>query len=108
MVDPVRVGLVGAGPWASLFTAPVLATGPHCTLAAVWARRADAAERLAARHGVTAVTSFEDLLGCCEAVAFAVPPDVQADLAARAATAGMAVLLEKPIGLDLGQAERLT
>jgi predicted dehydrogenase len=108
MVDPVRVGLVGAGPWANLFTAPLLAAGPHCALAAVWARRADAAERVAARHGVTAAESFDDLLRRCDAVAFAVPPDIQADLAARAARAGKAVLLEKPIGLDLVEAERLT
>ncbi len=36
------------------------------------------------------------------------PPDVQAHLAARAATAGKAVLLEKPIALDLDGARRLT
>jgi predicted dehydrogenase len=40
-------------------------------------------------------------------VAFAVPPDVQADLAARAAAAGLGVLLDKPIGLELDEAERL-
>jgi predicted dehydrogenase len=108
MVERVRVGLVGAGPWATLFTAPMLANGPDCALAAVWARRADAAQQLAARCGVTAASSFEELLGHCEAVAFAVPPGVQADLAARAARAGKAVLLEKPIGLDLAQAQRLT
>ena len=51
--------------------------------------------------------SFEELLDTCDAVAFAVPPDVQADLAARAAAAGRAVLLDKPIGLELEQAERL-
>jgi predicted dehydrogenase len=106
-VEAVRVGLVGAGPWARLFTAPLLASGPDCTLAAVWARRDDQAARLAGRHGTVAAGSFDELLGTCEAVAFAVPPDVQADLAARAAAAGVAVLLDKPIGLELDQAERL-
>jgi len=107
MDAPVRVGLVGAGPWARIFTAPLLARGPHCTLSAVWARRRDLAGKLAARHGAVAVDAFDDLLTSCEAIAFAVPPDVQADLAARAARAGLAVLLDKPIGLDLAQAEEL-
>ena len=107
-VGAVRVGLVGAGPWAGLFTAPLLAAGPECTLSAVWARRADRAEELAVRHAATAVGSFDELLDSCEAVAFAVPPDVQAELAGRAARAGVAVLLDKPIAFDTDAAERLS
>jgi predicted dehydrogenase len=106
-VDPVRVGLVGAGPWARVFTAPLLARGPDCTLTAVWARRRDQAAALASRHGAVVSTSFDDLLATCDAIAFAVPPDVQADRAARAAAAGRPVLLEKPLALDLDAAQRL-
>ncbi|MET0146733.1 MAG: Gfo/Idh/MocA family oxidoreductase [Ilumatobacteraceae bacterium] len=106
-MDAVRVGLVGAGPWATGFTAPLLAAGPACTLSAVWARRPELATALAARHGAIAVGSFDELLAASDAVAFAVPPDVQADLAATAARAGLPVLLDKPIGLELAQAERL-
>ena len=102
-----RVGLVGAGPWAELFTAPLLARGPDCALAAVWARRPDRAQRVAGRHAATVAGSFEELLGTCEAVAFAVPPDVQAELATRAAAAGLPVLLDKPIALELDAAERV-
>ncbi len=107
MDAPLRVGLAGAGPWAALFTAPLLAAGPDCALAAVWARRPELGAQLAAAHGAIAVERFEDLVEQCDAVAFAVPPDVQADLAARAAAAGRPVLLDKPIGIDLAQAERL-
>jgi predicted dehydrogenase len=108
MSTPLRVGLIGAGPWATVFTAPLLAAGASCELTAVWARRADAARQLAARHDVPVAASVDELIETCEAVAFAVPPDVQADLAAGVAAAGRAVLLEKPIGLDLQQAQRLT
>jgi predicted dehydrogenase len=106
-VSAVQVGLVGAGPWAELFTAPLLATGGACTLTAVWARRHEQAERIARRHGAVVADSFDDLLGTCEAIAFAVPPDVQAGLACRAAEARLPVLLDKPIGLGLDEAERL-
>lgn len=104
---PVRVGLVGAGPWAGVFTGPMLASGPDTVLAGVWARRGDAAEALAGRLGTVAAASLEALVDSCDAVAFAVPPDVQPDLVPVALRAGKAVLLDKPIGLTLGQAERL-
>jgi predicted dehydrogenase len=102
------VGLVGAGPWAGMVHAPVLAAGPSTRLAGVWSRTAASAEALAAANGVPAAPSFEALLDACEAVAFAVPPAVQAELAPRAAAAGKAVLLEKPLADDLVGAERLT
>jgi predicted dehydrogenase len=103
----LAVGLVGAGPWAGLVHAPVLAAGPSTRLAGVWSRTTASAEALAATHGVPAAPSFEALLDGCEAVAFAVPPAVQAELAIRAAQAGRAVLLEKPLADDLVGAERL-
>ncbi|MGN5632318.1 Gfo/Idh/MocA family protein [Streptomyces sp. AC154] len=101
---PVRVGLVGAGPWARAMHARMLAAGPETALTAVWARRPEAAAELAQAHGARAAGSFEELLDHCEAVAFAVPPAVQAGLAVQAAAAGRALLLEKPLGADLAAA----
>jgi predicted dehydrogenase len=105
----VRVGLVGAGPWATLFTGPLLAAGPATTLAAVWARRPEAAAALASAtgSGVPVAESFDALLETCDAVAFAVPPDVQAELAPRAAAAGKHLLLEKPLAFTAADAERI-
>lgn len=105
--DAIAVGLVGAGPWATMVHAPVLAAGPETALSAVWARRPEAAAALAARYGAIAAGSFEELLDRCDVVAFAVPPEVQGELAVRAARAGKALLLEKPIASDLVAAERL-
>ncbi|SEG87000.1 Predicted dehydrogenase [Actinacidiphila yanglinensis] len=99
--EPVRVGLIGAGPWARDMHAPMLAAGPQTNLTAVWARRPEAAAELAAAHGAAAAAGIDELLDSCEAVAFAVPPAVQATLAVRAARAGKALLLDKPLGPDL-------
>ncbi|MFD4788644.1 Gfo/Idh/MocA family protein [Streptomyces sp. NPDC058459] len=104
---PVRVGLVGAGPWARAMHARVLAAGPETQLTAVWARRPQAAEETAAPYGAHVAADFADLLDRCEAVAFAVPPAVQAELAPRAARKGRALLLEKPLGPDLPAARRV-
>ena len=102
------MGLVGAGPWAAMVHAPVLAAGPSTRLAGVWSRTAAHADALAATHGVPAVPTFGALLDSCEAVAFCVPPAVQGELAVQAAEAGKALLLEKPVAADLAAAERLT
>ena len=42
-MEPVAVGLIGAGPWARMAHAPMLAKSPHTRLAGVWARRPEAA-----------------------------------------------------------------
>ncbi|OEV12123.1 Gfo/Idh/MocA family oxidoreductase, partial [Streptomyces nanshensis] len=65
------------------------------------------AAAVAAPHGAATAASFDELLDRCEAVAFAVPPAVQAELAVRAARAGRALLLEKPLGPDLASARAL-
>lgn len=104
---PLRVGLVGAGPWARAMHARVLGSGPETVLSAVWARRTEAAAHLAAAYHARVASSFEELLDLSEAVAFAVPPAVQAELAIRAAAAGKPLLLEKPLGPDLASARRI-
>jgi predicted dehydrogenase len=102
-----RVGLVGAGPWATMFHAPMLAGASGLELSAVWARRPEAATALADEFGGEAADSFDDLLARCDAVVFAVPPAVQAQLAVQAADAGRHLLLEKPVATTLADAERL-
>lgn len=99
----ISVGLVGAGPWAEKVHAPMLAAGPHTRLAGVWARRPEAASRF----GVPVFERVEELFDNCEAVAFSVPPAVQAEIGVLAANAGKALLLEKPLAADLDGARRL-
>jgi predicted dehydrogenase len=101
---PVRVGLVGAGQWAATMHAPLHRGGAETELTGVWSAHAENAARLAREHGVPAFASFEELLASCEAVDFAVPPAVQAELAPQAANAGRALLLEKPLGASMAQA----
>lgn len=108
MVERLRVGLVGAGPWAEMVHARGLAGAGGTVLAGIWARRPEAARRLAAPLAVPVFEDLDALFAACDAVAFSVPPDVQATLATRAARAGKALLLEKPIAADLAGAEALT
>lgn len=87
---------------------PILANHPATELVGVWARRREAAQKVAERHGTASFARYEAMLDEVDAVAFCVPPNVQAEMAITAAKAGKALLLEKPIALDLDAAQRLT
>jgi predicted dehydrogenase len=54
-----------------------------------------------------AYPDVDALLADVDAVAFAVPPSIQAELALRAARAGKHLLLDKPIALDVAAADAL-
>ncbi len=103
----MRFGLVGTGYWARVTHAAVLAAAPGVELAAVWGRDADKAAAVGAEFGSEAHPDFTEFLSRLDAVAFAVPPDVQAELAARAADAGKHLLLDKPIATSVADAQRL-
>jgi predicted dehydrogenase len=104
----VGVGLAGAGRRGAAVHAPAIAACDQARFAGVWSRRQDAAQAVADRYHVPAYTDYDEFLTNCDAVAFAVPPAAQPDLAAPAARAGKALLLEKPIAADLAGAEELT
>jgi predicted dehydrogenase len=101
------VGLVGAGPWARRVHGPALAAHPATELTAVWTRRPEVAAGLAAELGGRAVDDLDALLDAVDAVAFAVPPQVQGELAVRAARAGKHLICEKPLAAELAAARTL-
>ncbi|GGK61991.1 Gfo/Idh/MocA family protein [Streptomyces flaveus] len=102
----MRIGLLGTGPWAEMAHAPALSEHRELDFVGVWGRRTDAAEALAERHGTRAYEDVDALLAEVDAVAIALPPSVQAPLAARAAQAGCHLLLDKPLaaGVEEGRA----
>jgi predicted dehydrogenase len=107
MTRPLRFGLVGTGYWARITHAPALASTDGIELAAVWGRNAGAAADLASSYGAAAHHDLAAFLAGVDAVAFAVPPDVQAPIATRAASAGKHLLLEKPIAISTADADAL-
>ena len=104
---PLRFGLVGTGYWARIAHAPVLASTEGIEFAAVWGRDRRAAAELAAGYDARSYDDIDAFLAGVNGVAFAVPPDVQAPIAIRAARAGRHLLLEKPIALARAEADTL-
>ena len=103
----MRFGLVGTGYWARVTHAPGIAAADGAELVGVWGRRPEAAHALADAVGTTAYDDYAALLQDVDAVAFAVPPDVQLDAALTAARAGKHLLLDKPVALTVEAADAI-
>src|SRR4051794_7237527 len=103
----MRFGLIGTGFWADAVHATGIGAHPEAELVGVWGRDPSKAGAFAAKHGARAYVDVDELIAVVDAVAFSVPPDVQAELAVRAAQAGCALLLEKPLALTVEAAERV-
>jgi predicted dehydrogenase len=103
----MRFGLVGTGPWAAMAHGPGLVAAGDAELVGVWGRSQPKALELARRLGVAAFDDLDALYDEVEAVAFALPPDVQAELALHAAQREKHLLLDKPVAATTEAAGRL-
>src|ERR1700733_1882410 len=103
----MRFGLFGTGPWAHLAHAPALAAHESVELVGVWGRKPDKAAELAGQYGAQPYAEVDDLIADVDAVAIALPPDVQAPIALRAARAGKHLLLDKPVAFTTAEADEI-
>jgi predicted dehydrogenase len=103
----MRIGLVGTGHWAVRTAGAALTGHPDAKLVGVYGRDPAKTRSVGAGLGVPAFTDVDGLIAGADAVAFAVPPDVQAELAVRAAVAGRHLLLDKPLALSEAAADRV-
>lgn len=103
----MRIGLFGTGWWARDTTGPGLVAAEDTELVGVWGRNPAKRVALADDLGTRPYDDVDKLLRDIDAVALALPPDVQPDLAVRAARAGKHLLLEKPIALSMADADRV-
>jgi predicted dehydrogenase len=103
----MRFGVLGTGEWARAVHAGGLAAHPEAELVGVWGRDLAKAKAVGAEFDVPGYGDVDALLADVDAVAIAVPPDVQASLAVRAAEAGKHLLLEKPVALSVADADRV-
>jgi predicted dehydrogenase len=87
--------------------APGLAAHDDVEFAGVWGRDEAKAAALAGEYGATAYGTVEALIENVDAVALALPPDVQAPIALRAARAGRHLLLDKPVAFGAAEAQEI-
>jgi predicted dehydrogenase len=104
----MRFGLFGTGYWAAeVHAAALAAAAPEVELVGVWGRDPAKAAALADRYGTRPYSEVDALIADVEAIDVALPPDVQAPIAARAAAAGKHLLLDKPLALTESAADEV-
>ncbi|GII21389.1 Gfo/Idh/MocA family protein [Planosporangium mesophilum] len=109
MSDPIRWGILATGAIARAFVAD-LSLVPDAEVAAVGSRSQEAADRFAAARGIPrAYGSWQDLASDpdIDVVYVATPHSAHYAAALTCLRAGKAVLCEKPLTLNLAQAEEL-
>jgi predicted dehydrogenase len=104
----IRFGVLGTGYWATEVHAAGVVAEPGFELVGIWGRDQARAAAVAERHGARTYRQVDELLAEVDAVAIALPPDVQAPLAARAARVGKHLLLDKPLALSTAAAREVT
>src|SRR3954467_558080 len=103
----MRFGVLGTGFWAKEIHAASLTAHPDAELVGIWGRDVAKAKAVGAEFDVAGFGDVDELLSRVDAVSIALPPDVQAPLAERAAAAGKHLLLQQPLALGgVGAARR--
>ncbi len=104
MAETLRVAVVGVGNLGK-HHARIYAGLPGVELAGVVDIDARAAEKIAWRLGTTAYRSLREIPGGLDAVSVVVPTQAHRQVALEAFGLGAHVLLEKPIALDMSEAD---
>src|ERR1035438_7616327 len=106
----VRIGIIGAGWWATSAHIPAVKSHPDAELVAVQSREKSKAEKIARDFGVKyACTSLREILAVKEldAVIVASTPNVHFTQARAALERGLHVLIEKPMTFTADEAREL-
>jgi len=105
---PLRFGLIGTGRIGQVHAAGI-AADPNAVLTWVADPFVDGARRVSAAFGGAATDSADEVFasGEVDAILVASPTATHVDLIARAVEAGLPVLCEKPIDLDIARVDAL-
>jgi predicted dehydrogenase len=106
----VRIGIIGAGWWATTAHIPAVKSHPGAELVAVQSREQAKAEKIARDFGAKhACTSLEQILALSDldAVIVSSTPNVHHAQARAALERGLHVLVEKPMTFTAGEAREL-
>ena len=101
-----RIAVVGAGAFGQNHCR-VVHESEHAELAAIVDINPDRAAELATKYNTTALTDARELAGRADAVVIAVPTTRHAEIGCMLLDAGLDVLVEKPVAVDLAETDRL-
>lgn len=106
MTQQLRAAVIGVG-YLGRFHAQKYAALPDVELVAVADAHATTAERVAKELNATATSDFRTLFGKVDLVSVAATTEMHFDIARECLSAGLHVLVEKPITVTVAQADEL-
>ncbi|GII91879.1 Gfo/Idh/MocA family protein [Sinosporangium siamense] len=106
-MDEIRVGLVGYGTAGAFFHAPLIQATPGLKLVGVVTRDPDRAAEVRDKHGAQAVAEAEELFPLSDLIVVASPNRTHVPLTRAALSAGLPVVVDKPLAATAAQAEEL-
>ena len=110
MSHRVRVGVVSTSNWADRAHLPALKSHPRADIAAICGRNRVRAEEMANKYDVPRVfTDYREMIerGNLDALIVAVPDDLHYSVTMDALDAGLHVVCEKPLALNVEQARAM-
>jgi predicted dehydrogenase len=102
----LRIAVIGVGHLGK-HHARILSTLPGVELVAVVDTNIARVEEIARAHGTSPLGDARDLAGKVDAVTIAVPTEVHRDIALPFLSAGISVLVEKPMARSLAEADAM-
>ena len=106
MTEVLKAGVAGAGVFGG-YHANKYAEAEAANLVAIFDMDQGRADERAAEHGATGYSDYAAFLDAIDVLTIATPATTHAELASKAIAAGKHVLVEKPIALNLEDADAL-
>lgn len=104
--DGIRIGVAGAGVFGGFHAAKV-AAHKNTSLGGVFDVDMDQASHLSRQHVCAPFNNYQTFLASIDAVIIAAPASAHYDLAREALSSGVHALVEKPIALNVDEADAL-
>jgi phthalate 4,5-cis-dihydrodiol dehydrogenase len=105
----IRFGICGLGFAGSVLMAPAMRNHPHAQIVAACDPNEDVRTRFGAEYGIPTYATIDEMLqgGQLDAVYIASPHQFHCEHVLKASERGVHVIVEKPLTLDLGDAQRM-
>lgn len=108
-MQPLRIGLIGAGKHGSRYAKHIAEDIPQAELVGVCRRNHAEGEQLATKYGCGYYADYQQLIEDkrVDAIAIVVPPYLHREIVEIACQASKHILIEKPLAVSLAEAKRM-
>jgi predicted dehydrogenase len=111
MTKQIRIGIVGTSGWTELLFLNAIPTHAQAEIVSICGRNSTRVDELARKYGIgNTFTDYNEMIasGKLDAVVVATPDDLHFPVTMAALDAGLHVLCEKPLAMNVAQAKAMT